>query len=102
MDYQAWFECIRCSAKRYPLDQVIYECDCGGLLEVRHDMEALRKKPGAAWRNLYDKRYMRTDWPYGSGVWSVDYSPWSSMSNGPDPVLDALVRAGIAKCLKTL
>lgn len=69
MDYQAWFECIRCSAKRYPLDQVIYECDCGGLLEVRHDMEALRKKPGAAWRNLYDKRYMRTDWPYGSGVW---------------------------------
>lgn len=69
MGYQAWFECIRCSDERYPLDQVIYECQCGGLLEVRHDMDALRHRSGAEWRALYDSRYMRTSWPYGSGVW---------------------------------
>jgi threonine synthase len=69
MGYQAWFECIRCPDERYPLDRVVYECDCGGLMEVRHDMDALCRRPGHEWRTLFDQRYMRTAWPYGSGVW---------------------------------
>ncbi len=69
MSFQAWFECIRCQDRRYPLDQVIYECECGGLMEVRHDMAALQQRSGLEWRDLFEQRYMRTTWPYGSGVW---------------------------------
>lgn len=70
MPYRAWFQCLHCDDERYPLDQIIYECrKCGGLLEVRHDMEALRRKPAGEWRKLFDQRYMRTEFPYGSSVW---------------------------------
>ena len=68
MDYQAWFECIRCG-ERHELGEVIYECSCGGLLEVCHDLDALQRRPGTEWRRLFDQRYMGTVWPYGSGVW---------------------------------
>ena len=70
MPYNAWFQCSRGCENRYPLTQVIYECPrCGGLLEVRHDMDALRTKSPVFWQQLFDRRYMRTDWPYGSSVW---------------------------------
>lgn len=36
---------------------------------VRHDMEALRDRSGAAWMKLFDERYGGTRWPFGSGVW---------------------------------
>jgi len=39
------------------------------LLQVEHDVEALRQKSGAEWRALFDQRYKGTRWPYGSGVW---------------------------------
>jgi threonine synthase len=39
------------------------------LLEVAHDLDALRDRSAAAWMKLFDERYMRTHWPYGSGVW---------------------------------
>ena len=32
-------------------------------------MAALKTKPPEYWRDLFDKRYMRTGWPYGSSVW---------------------------------
>ena len=45
MAYRAWFQCIGECGERYPLDEIIYECRrCGELLEVRHDMDELRKK----------------------------------------------------------
>jgi len=70
MTLNAWFQCFRGCEGRYPLTQIIYECpDCGGLLEVKHDMAALKTKPPEYWRDLFDKRYMRTGWPYGSSVW---------------------------------
>ena len=66
----AWFRCISCPDTRYPLNQVVYECArCGGLLEVAHDMQALRQRSGAGWMAVFDQRYMRTTYPYGSGVW---------------------------------
>src|SRR6185369_10583114 len=64
------FRCISGCAGDYPLDEVIYKCPkCGDLLEVVHDMEALKTRSAASWIKLFDERYLRTSWPYGSGVW---------------------------------
>jgi len=52
------------------LTQALYRCPkCDGLLEVWHDMEALRERSASAWMKLFEDRWMRTQWPYGSGVW---------------------------------
>ena len=70
MGYEARFRCVAGCAGTYPLDQVIYRCPtCGELLEVAHDLEALRDRSAAAWMRLFDERWMSTRWPYGSGVW---------------------------------
>ena len=70
MDYRAWFQCIAGCDEQYPLNEVVYHCKrCGELLEVRHDMEALKHRSPSAWIRLFEDRFMRTDWPYGSGVW---------------------------------
>src|SRR5215470_1257032 len=64
------FRCIAGCAGDYPLDEVIYKCPkCGDLLEVVHDIEALKSRSAASWIKLFDERYLRTAWPYGSGVW---------------------------------
>src|SRR6202142_1130932 len=64
------FRCITGCPGEYPLDEIIYKCPkCGYLLEVVHDMEALKSRSAAAWIKLFDERYLRTAWPYGSGVW---------------------------------
>ncbi len=34
-----------------------------------HDIDALRRRSPAAWIRLFDERYRRNDFPYGSGVW---------------------------------
>jgi threonine synthase len=70
MSYSAVFRCAAGCAGTYPLDTVIYRCPvCGDLLEVSHDLEALRDRSAAAWMRLFDERYKRTTWPYGSSVW---------------------------------
>jgi threonine synthase len=70
MSYQAEFRCISGCAGSYSLDDVIYRCPkCQDLLEVVHDLERLRRRSAAAWVKLFDERYQRTHWPYGSGVW---------------------------------
>jgi len=70
MEYRAWFQCSEGCDERYPLNEVIYYCQrCGALLDVQHDLEPLRHRSAAAWMRLFDERYMRTTWPYGSGVW---------------------------------
>ena len=70
MTYSAVFRCLAGCAGSYPLTQPIYRCPtCGGLLDVSHDLEALRDRSAAAWMKLFDDRYKRTLWPYGSGVW---------------------------------
>lgn len=67
--YHAWFEGLKQPAERYELDEVVY-CDSqGGLLQVMHDMKALRRKRPRAWKKLFEERAHRNDWPYGSGVW---------------------------------
>lgn len=70
MSYSAVFRCIAGCDGSYSLDEVIYECPkCGELLQVEHDVDALRDRSPAAWMKLFDDRWMSTTWPYGSGVW---------------------------------
>lgn len=70
MDYNAWFQCSEGCGETYPLTEVIYRCkNCDGLLEVRHDLDALKQRSATDWKSLFEKRYMRTQYPYGSGVW---------------------------------
>lgn len=64
------FRCISGCPGDHPLDQIIYRCPtCHDLLEVVHDMTALKERSAAEWTRLFDERYLRTQWPYGSGVW---------------------------------
>jgi threonine synthase len=67
--HRAWFEALHDPAERYRLDEVVYTARDGGLLQVVHDMDELRKTPGAAWRRLFEERAHKNEWPYGSGVW---------------------------------
>ncbi|MBC7242866.1 MAG: threonine synthase [Anaerolineae bacterium] len=70
MTYRAWLECIRGCGRRYSVYDVIYRCeDCGGLLDVEHDLEALKTRSAAGWMRLFEERTRTNEWPYGSGVW---------------------------------
>jgi threonine synthase len=72
MAYLAHFRCFDGCPGEYSLYDVIYTCPhCGGLLEVHHDITALRQRSASAWRNLLDDRAGTTEWPYGSGVWAM-------------------------------
>src|SRR5688572_25115214 len=71
MPYNAWFECINGCPGEFDLREVIYRCPtCGDLLEVQHDVEALRSRSAAAWMQLFKDRTQGNVYPYGSGVWS--------------------------------
>ena len=68
--YHAVFRCFAGCPGEYPLTRALYRCpSCDGLLEVSHDMEALRDRSATSWMKLFEDRWMRTQWPYGSGVW---------------------------------
>jgi len=58
------------NTEEYSLDDVVYEADGGGLLDVTHNMESLAIYSPQYWRALFDARVGTTSWPYGSGVWS--------------------------------
>lgn len=68
--YSAWFQAIDDASERYPLDEVVYASRSGALLEVRHDLKALRAaRDPAGWKQLFAQRRAGPP-PYGSGVWS--------------------------------
>lgn len=70
MTYRAWFQCVSGCNEQYPLNEIIYRCrKCDGLLEVAHDMAALKTRSAYAWMRLFDDRYKRTEYPFGSAVW---------------------------------
>jgi threonine synthase len=70
MDYRCSFRCVAGCEGSYDLEQVIYRCPkCGELLEVQHDLDALRQRSAADWVKLFDQRSGTSRWPYGSGVW---------------------------------
>ena len=67
--YRAWFQSLHDPTERYPLDEVVYTARDGGLLQVVHDMDELRKTPPEQWKALFEQRAHKNSWPYGSGVW---------------------------------
>jgi len=70
MQLKAQFQCASGCNQAYSLNQIIYRCEqCGGLLQVVHDVDQLRKRHAKSWIELFEQRYMRTIFPYGSGVW---------------------------------
>ncbi|MFN7134711.1 MAG: pyridoxal-phosphate dependent enzyme, partial [Myxococcales bacterium] len=70
MNFSAWFSCINGCSRKHSLEDVVYRCpDCGDLLEVTHDVQALKARSAEEWKALFDARYRRAPWPYASGVW---------------------------------
>jgi threonine synthase len=70
MPYTARFRCVAGCAGDHRLDEVIYRCPtCGGLLEVVHDLAALRARSADAWKRLFSERWRSLDEPWSSGVW---------------------------------
>src|SRR5215510_3881473 len=67
MPFTAQFRCIAGCPGAYPLDAVIYRCPtCGDLLEVVHDLDALRARSAAEWKDVFAARWRD---PSTSGVW---------------------------------
>ncbi len=67
---KAVFRCASGCAGDHSIWQPLYNCPtCGELLQVVHDVEALKQQGPTAWMRLFEGRYKHTTWPYGSGVW---------------------------------
>src|SRR6185503_20044737 len=91
MSFHAWFQCFSGCGVRYRLDQIVYRCEsCGGLLEVRHDVAALKQRSAAEWKGLFDSRRGSS-----SGVWAwkevvlpeLDPSSIVSLGEGNSPLI---------------
>ncbi len=67
--YRAWFRSIHDHAETYALDEIVYRAKDGALLEVIHDMDALRRVSAVEWKRIFGERTHASKWPYGSGVW---------------------------------
>jgi threonine synthase len=66
----AVFRCAGGCQGDHSIWQPLYTCPkCGDLLQVVHDVDALKQKSPTTWMRLFEERYKRTTWPYGSGVW---------------------------------
>ncbi len=86
MPYTAQFRCIAGCPGSYPLDQVIYRCPrCGDLLEVVHDVDALRALSAGDWKHLFGERWHSVDAPYDSGVWGKH--EWVAPSLGAEHIV---------------
>ena len=63
---RSMLQCMDCG-RQYPTNRVLYACEaCGGLLDVVHDLAALRRVVN---RELFDARLGALRGPYRSGVW---------------------------------
>ncbi len=63
------FVCVRCGAG-HPLSEFHTRCSCGGLLEVRHDLERLGElHDPEGWKLLFQERLRSLAGPHASGVW---------------------------------
>jgi threonine synthase len=89
--FTCWFECFSGCGLRYDVDEVVYQCgSCGGLLEVRHDLDALRSISPDNWKKILDSRLGAS-----SGVWSrkefvfptISSSQVVSLGEGNSPLL---------------
>jgi threonine synthase len=94
--FSAWFRCAEGCDFRAALDEVVYRCPrCDGLLEVAHDVAALRARPAAEWKALFEARFRTGPGVLSSGVWgkkewvhpALDEAHVVSMAEGGTPLL---------------
>lgn len=75
MKLDSWYECVRGCEGQYSLFEVVYHCqECGGLLDVRHDLDALKGRSPAEWKALFEVRSRMAKSQNMSGVWR--YQEW--------------------------
>lgn len=71
MKEHSWLECIRGCGVTHAIDEVVYQCEeCGGLLDVVHDVEALKQRSAQEWKDIFDNRAVSRPGIYASGVWA--------------------------------
>jgi threonine synthase len=73
MKLRAQFRCIAGCEGTYELDEILFRCpSCGDLLEVAHDVEALKERSAEQWRALFAERAAQSALAskMSSGVWS--------------------------------
>lgn len=71
MNEQSWLECIRGCGVKHAIDEVVYQCEqCGGLLDVEQDVDALKQRSAIEWKELFGQRAAVRSGPYASGVWA--------------------------------
>lgn len=70
MRYRAELRCFAGCNVSFALTEPVYQCPrCGGLLDVQHDVEALRDRSAAAWKELFQERRREHSELSTSGVW---------------------------------
>ncbi|PTL76873.1 threonine synthase [Vitiosangium sp. GDMCC 1.1324] len=68
--FHAEYACSEGCGFRASLLEVVYRCPrCQGLLEVAHDVEALKSVPAEEWRRRFQQRFGASRLPHASGVW---------------------------------
>jgi threonine synthase len=68
--FDAWFRDAETHEGRWGLDEIVYRTPEGRLLEVAHDLTALRKaRDATAWKALWDGRWSPRAHALASGVW---------------------------------
>lgn len=71
MSEQSWLECIRGCGEKHAITEVVYQCEqCGGLLDVEHDVDALKQRSAGEWKELFEQRAAVRSGSYASGVWA--------------------------------
>ncbi len=69
--FHAVYRCINACPGEYALDALLYRCPhCDDLLEVAHDLSALKEIPAQSWKQTFAQRYAQLTSAYSSGVWS--------------------------------
>src|SRR5262245_11666933 len=64
---KSFFRCSEGCDFRASLTDVVYRCGrCGGLLEVAHDLDALKQRSASEWKALFKERFAD---PQLSGIW---------------------------------
>jgi threonine synthase len=93
---RCWYTCVRGCEGRHSIEQAIYDCpQCGGLLDVEHDLTALKSTTAEEWKALFRERSYTMVGPDSSGVWSkgewvlpsIDADHRISLGEGRTPLL---------------
>ncbi len=91
--FTAWFECFSGCGARFSLEDIVYRCpNCDSLLEVRHDLDALRAVGPESWKETIGSRALSA-----GGVWSkkelvlpvIDDGDIVSLGEGNTPLLSS-------------